>query len=65
MGETTSLQSTRMQFRTIDGLSIRFAETGAAGFAAVPLQLGSPLKDWVEATDLRPYRGKGRRTARR
>lgn len=26
------------------------------GGAAVPLTLGSPLKDWVEATDLEPYR---------
>jgi pimeloyl-ACP methyl ester carboxylesterase len=26
------------------------------GGAAVPLQLGSPLKDWIEAPDLAPYR---------
>jgi pimeloyl-ACP methyl ester carboxylesterase len=31
------------------------------GGAAVPLELGSPLKDWVEATDLEPYRQFGGR----
>lgn len=31
------------------------------GGAAVPLTLGSPLKDWVEATDLEPYRQIGGR----
>jgi pimeloyl-ACP methyl ester carboxylesterase len=31
------------------------------GGAAVPLTLGSPLKDWVEATDLTPYRQIGGR----
>ncbi|MEE6164622.1 MULTISPECIES: alpha/beta fold hydrolase [unclassified Mycolicibacterium] len=31
------------------------------GGAAVPLTLGSPLKDWVEATDLDPYRQIGGR----
>src|SRR5947208_12239871 len=27
-----------------------------SGGSAVPLQLGGVLKDWVEATDLEPYR---------
>jgi pimeloyl-ACP methyl ester carboxylesterase len=31
------------------------------GGAAVPITLGSPLKDWVEATDLEPYRQIGGR----
>jgi pimeloyl-ACP methyl ester carboxylesterase len=31
------------------------------GGAAVPITLGSPLKDWVEATDLGPYRQIGGR----
>jgi pimeloyl-ACP methyl ester carboxylesterase len=31
------------------------------GGAAVPITLGSPLKDWVEATDLQPYRDLGGR----
>jgi pimeloyl-ACP methyl ester carboxylesterase len=31
------------------------------GGAAVPITLGSPLKDWVEATDLQPYRQIGGR----
>ncbi|MUL85785.1 MULTISPECIES: alpha/beta fold hydrolase [unclassified Mycolicibacterium] len=31
------------------------------GGAAVPITLGSPLKDWVEATDLEPYRQLGGR----
>jgi pimeloyl-ACP methyl ester carboxylesterase len=31
------------------------------GGAAVPITLGSPLKDWVEATDLEPYRRIGGR----
>jgi pimeloyl-ACP methyl ester carboxylesterase len=78
---TTSLnQSIQMQFRTIDGLSIRFAESEdrddhalllspwpesllafqrmvvGSGGSAFPLQLGSVLKDWVEAPDLEAYR---------
>ncbi len=32
------------------------------GGAAVPITLGSPLKDWVEATDVEPYRQIGGRT---
>jgi len=28
-----------------------------SGGAAVPLQLGSPLKDWVQAPDLEAFRG--------
>src|ERR1700757_3882603 len=32
-----------------------------AGGAAVPVTIGSPLKDWVEATDLEPYRQIGGR----
>ena len=31
------------------------------GGAAVPVTVGSPLKDWVEATDLEPYRQIGGR----
>lgn len=31
------------------------------GGLVFPLQLGSPLKDWVEAPDLSPYRGAGRK----
>jgi len=31
------------------------------GGAAVPITVGSPLKDWVEATDLEPYRQIGGR----
>ena len=31
------------------------------GGAAVPVTVGSPLKDWVEATDLEPYRQVGGR----
>ncbi|MUL47514.1 alpha/beta hydrolase [Mycobacterium sp. CBMA293] len=32
------------------------------GGAAVPLEVGDPLKEWVEATDLEPYRQIGGRT---
>jgi pimeloyl-ACP methyl ester carboxylesterase len=77
----------QMQFRVIDGLSVRFAESEdrddhalllspwpesllafepmwarlrslvvGSGGAAVPLQLGSRLKDWVEAPDLDSFR---------
>jgi hypothetical protein len=31
------------------------------GRAAVPITVGSPLKDWVEATDLQPCRQTGGR----
>ena len=31
------------------------------GGAAVPVTVGSPLKDWVEATELEPYRQIGGR----
>jgi len=34
------------------------------GGAAVPITLGSPLKDWVEATDVQPYRQIGGRKNR-
>jgi pimeloyl-ACP methyl ester carboxylesterase len=34
---------------------VRSLVVGTGG-TAVPLQLGSPLKEWVESTDLEPYR---------
>jgi pimeloyl-ACP methyl ester carboxylesterase len=38
---------------------LRTVAIGTGG-AAVPLQLGGELREWVEAPDVRPYRGIGR-----
>jgi hypothetical protein len=57
-------QAIQPRFRTIDGPSIRFAESEARSdhalllcpASAFPLQLGDVLREWVEAPDLDPYR---------